>query len=77
MNVGFRFRRAGYQAIDRICDHYHYVQEKPVKPNVEPGYLRKVLPGRVTLSPAIARNAHHLGFRCSAGEGGGYRRHRE
>lgn len=39
-----RFRKAGYQAINRICDHYHTMQDKPVKPSVEPGYLRKALP---------------------------------
>lgn len=43
--LGLRFRTAGYQAIDRICDHYDTVQDKPVKPSVKPGYLRKALPG--------------------------------
>ncbi|KAF9792658.1 pyridoxal phosphate-dependent transferase [Thelephora terrestris] len=39
-----QFRRAGYQAIDRICDHYNSMEEKAVKPSVEPGYLQKALP---------------------------------
>lgn len=45
--VSLRFRKAGYQAIDRICDYYSTLQERPVKSQVEPGYLRKALPGTV------------------------------
>ncbi|KAF9785098.1 pyridoxal phosphate-dependent transferase [Thelephora terrestris] len=39
-----QFRKAGYQAIDRICDHYSSVQDRPVRPSVKPGYLRNALP---------------------------------
>lgn len=39
-----QFRRAGYQAIDRICDYYISLRDKPVSSQVEPGYLRKALP---------------------------------
>ncbi|TFY80083.1 hypothetical protein EWM64_g3932 [Hericium alpestre] len=39
-----QFRKAGYQAIDRICDYYYSLREKPVVSQVEPGYLRKALP---------------------------------
>ncbi|EIM88378.1 uncharacterized protein STEHIDRAFT_95546 [Stereum hirsutum FP-91666 SS1] len=39
-----QFRKAGYQAIDRICDYYYSLREKPVVAQVEPGYLRKALP---------------------------------
>lgn len=39
-----QFRKAGYKAIDRICDHYNAMEDRPVKPSVEPGYLRKALP---------------------------------
>ncbi|KAG2153412.1 pyridoxal phosphate-dependent transferase [Suillus clintonianus] len=38
------FRRAGYQAIDRICDYYISLRDRPVSSQVEPGYLRKALP---------------------------------
>ncbi|KAI0753292.1 pyridoxal phosphate-dependent transferase [Daedaleopsis nitida] len=38
------FRRAGYQAIDRICDYYTTLQERPVVAQVEPGYLLDALP---------------------------------
>ncbi|KAA1472514.1 hypothetical protein DENSPDRAFT_821425 [Dentipellis sp. KUC8613] len=39
-----QFRKAGYQAIDRICDYYYSLREKPVVAEVEPGYLRRALP---------------------------------
>ncbi|KAH7883152.1 pyridoxal phosphate-dependent transferase [Phlebopus sp. FC_14] len=39
-----QFRRAGYKAIDHICDYYYSLQNKPVASQVEPGYLKKVLP---------------------------------
>ncbi|EIW80802.1 hypothetical protein CONPUDRAFT_144722 [Coniophora puteana RWD-64-598 SS2] len=39
-----QFRKAGYQAIDRICEYYYSLQDKPVQSQVEPGYLRKALP---------------------------------
>ncbi|KAH9913765.1 pyridoxal phosphate-dependent transferase [Fomitopsis serialis] len=38
------FRKAGYQAIDRICDFYYSLQDRPVVPPVQPGYLLKQLP---------------------------------
>ncbi|KAK0194309.1 pyridoxal phosphate-dependent transferase [Armillaria mellea] len=43
MNVE-QFRKAGYQAIDRICDHYYSLQNKAVVPNVQPGYLKALIP---------------------------------
>ncbi|KAJ3880065.1 pyridoxal phosphate-dependent transferase [Lentinula edodes] len=45
MNIE-QFRKAGYQAIDRICDYYYALQDSkfPVLPDVEPGYLRPLLP---------------------------------
>ncbi|KAF4620333.1 hypothetical protein D9613_000357 [Agrocybe pediades] len=42
-----QFRKAGYQAIDRICDYYYSLQEKSVVSKVEPGYLR----GQIPLTP--------------------------
>ncbi|EGO00872.1 hypothetical protein SERLA73DRAFT_178838 [Serpula lacrymans var. lacrymans S7.3] len=39
-----QFRKAGYQAIDRICDYYYSLQGRAVTSQVEPGYLRKALP---------------------------------
>lgn len=39
-----RFRKAGYAAIDQICDYYSTLHERPVKATVEPGYLLEQLP---------------------------------
>ncbi|KAJ9100086.1 hypothetical protein QFC19_005766 [Naganishia cerealis] len=38
------FRKAGYQAVDAICDYYTKIREMPVNSTVEPGYLVKLLP---------------------------------
>ncbi|KAJ9116568.1 hypothetical protein QFC20_000500 [Naganishia adeliensis] len=38
------FRKAGYQAVDAICDYYTKIREVPVNSTVEPGYLVKQLP---------------------------------
>ncbi|KAH6914247.1 aromatic-L-amino-acid decarboxylase [Coprinopsis sp. MPI-PUGE-AT-0042] len=38
------FRKAGYQAIDRICDYFESLGSRPVVPSVEPGYLSKLVP---------------------------------
>ncbi|KAG6866199.1 hypothetical protein C0991_007224 [Blastosporella zonata] len=39
-----QFRKAGYQAIDRICDYYNHLEKLPVTSMVEPGYLTKQFP---------------------------------
>ncbi|KAJ3508038.1 hypothetical protein NLJ89_g5971 [Agrocybe chaxingu] len=39
-----QFRKAGYQAIDRICNYYYSLEEKSVVSKVEPGYLRQHIP---------------------------------
>ncbi|KAJ6614656.1 pyridoxal phosphate-dependent transferase [Mycena sp. CBHHK59/15] len=39
-----QFRKHAYQAIDRICDYYYSVEKNPLVAQVEPGYLRKLLP---------------------------------
>ncbi|KAH9485139.1 Tryptophan decarboxylase 2 [Psilocybe cubensis] len=37
-------QKAGYQAIDRICDYYYSLQNSTVMSKVEPGYLRQHIP---------------------------------
>lgn len=39
-----QFRKAGYDAIDRICDHFYSLRQKPVVAQVSPGYLRSLIP---------------------------------
>ncbi|WVR04512.1 hypothetical protein IAU60_001516 [Kwoniella sp. DSM 27419] len=38
------FRKAGYAAVDAICDYYSSLGERPVKAEVQPGYLIDKLP---------------------------------
>ncbi|EJD48673.1 hypothetical protein AURDEDRAFT_162130 [Auricularia subglabra TFB-10046 SS5] len=42
-----QFRKAGYAAIDQICENYKQLEQHPVVSQVEPGYLRKLLPEQV------------------------------
>ncbi|KAK2463954.1 hypothetical protein APHAL10511_004005 [Amanita phalloides] len=46
MNIE-QFRKAGYQAIDRICDYYYSLEERSVVFQVQPGYLIRSLPSCV------------------------------
>ncbi|WVQ84115.1 hypothetical protein IAT38_006260 [Cryptococcus sp. DSM 104549] len=39
-----QFRKAGYAAVDAICDYYRTLSERPVKAQVQPGYLIDRLP---------------------------------
>ncbi|KAI6007661.1 pyridoxal phosphate-dependent transferase [Pisolithus orientalis] len=45
-----QFRRAGHEAIDRICEYYYTLQDRPVTARVEPGYLRRALPSEAPQS---------------------------
>lgn len=50
-----QFRKAGYAAIDAICDYYQTMRDRPVKAEVEPGYLIEALPGEVRFGTGQAR----------------------
>ncbi|KIM41616.1 hypothetical protein M413DRAFT_445591 [Hebeloma cylindrosporum] len=39
-----QFRKAGYLAIDRICEYHHSLQERSVLSTVKPGYLKDHIP---------------------------------
>ncbi|KAI1818322.1 pyridoxal phosphate-dependent transferase [Poronia punctata] len=39
-----QFREAAISSIDEIVKYYDTIEERPVLPSVEPGYLRKLLP---------------------------------
>jgi aromatic-L-amino-acid/L-tryptophan decarboxylase len=45
-----RFRKAGYDAIDRICAYYYSIRERPVVAQVKPGYLRDLIPGTIFIA---------------------------
>jgi aromatic-L-amino-acid decarboxylase len=38
------FRKAGYAAVDRICDYYASLAERPVSAQVQPGFLSASIP---------------------------------
>ncbi|SPO48706.1 related to Aromatic-L-amino-acid decarboxylase [Moesziomyces antarcticus] len=44
------FRKAGYAAVDRICDYYASLAERPVSAQVQPGFLSASIP---TSAPEI------------------------
>ena len=39
-----QFRRRGKEMVDLMCGYYQTVHERPVRSQVEPGYLRPLLP---------------------------------
>lgn len=39
-----QFRKAGYAAIDAICDYHSTLSSRDVVPSVAPGYMRAALP---------------------------------
>lgn len=41
---GILTTRPGYAAVDAICNYYEQLSQKPVKAEVEPGYLLEKLP---------------------------------
>ncbi|KAI0696521.1 pyridoxal phosphate-dependent transferase [Cytidiella melzeri] len=43
------FRKAGYQAIDRICDYYYSLEQRAVTSQVQPGYLKELIPSSAPL----------------------------
>lgn len=40
------FRKYGKQMIDYICDYGQTIDTRDVAPTVDPGFLRKLLPGK-------------------------------
>ncbi|KAJ6444311.1 aromatic-L-amino-acid decarboxylase [Purpureocillium lavendulum] len=45
------FRKAAKQAVDQIADYHESVPSRPVVSNVQPGYLRPLLPAEAPLDP--------------------------
>ncbi|KAJ9475851.1 hypothetical protein PHBOTO_005937 [Pseudozyma hubeiensis] len=45
------FRRAGYLAVDRICDYYASLSNLPVSAQVSPGFLSQSIPSSPPASP--------------------------
>ncbi|BEJ10639.1 hypothetical protein CspHIS471_0100610 [Cutaneotrichosporon sp. HIS471] len=59
-----QFRKAGYAAIDQICDYYTSLEQRDVKSAVKPGYLLEQLsttpPTKGEAFPAIAADFQKL-----------------
>uniref|UniRef100_A0A1I8HAE9 Aromatic-L-amino-acid decarboxylase n=1 Tax=Macrostomum lignano TaxID=282301 RepID=A0A1I8HAE9_9PLAT len=45
------FRRVGKQMVDYVADYLENIGDRPVLPNVQPGYLRDLLPGAAPERP--------------------------
>lgn len=45
------FKQHGKEMIDYVCNYIENISERRVTPNVEPGYLRKLLPVEAPINP--------------------------
>lgn len=45
------FKQHGKEMIDYVCNYVENISERRVTPNVEPGYLRKLLPDEAPINP--------------------------
>lgn len=50
MDVG-EFRRRGKEMVDYIADYLENIEQRPVYPDVEPGYLRGLIPAEAPVEP--------------------------
>lgn len=45
------FRRRGKEMVDYIADYLENIEQRPVYPDVEPGYLRSLIPSEAPVEP--------------------------
>ncbi|KAM6935289.1 aromatic-L-amino-acid decarboxylase [Lycodopsis pacificus] len=45
------FRRRGKEMVDYVADYLENIEQRPVYPDVEPGYLRSLIPSEAPLEP--------------------------
>lgn len=45
------FRLRGKEMVDLIADYLEKIEQRPVYPNVEPGYLRPLIPSEAPVDP--------------------------
>uniref|UniRef100_A0A3P9LK40 Aromatic-L-amino-acid decarboxylase n=1 Tax=Oryzias latipes TaxID=8090 RepID=A0A3P9LK40_ORYLA len=45
------FRRRGKEMVDHVADYLEKIEERPVYPDVEPGYLRSLIPTEAPVEP--------------------------
>ncbi|KAK9370255.1 pyridoxal phosphate-dependent transferase [Lipomyces kononenkoae] len=53
------YRRAAYASVDYIVDYFKTITERQVVSNVEPGYLRQVLPNEMPQEPESWDDIHN------------------
>lgn len=45
------FRRRGKEMVDLVADYLENIEERPVYPDLEPGYLRPLIPSEAPVEP--------------------------
>lgn len=45
------FRRRGKEMVDYVADYLENIEQRPVYPDLEPGYLRSLIPTEAPLEP--------------------------
>lgn len=45
------FRRRGKEMVDYVADYLEKIEERPVYPDLEPGYLRSLIPSEAPDEP--------------------------
>lgn len=45
------FRRRGREMVDYVADYLENIEQRPVYPDVEPGYLRSLIPTEAPMEP--------------------------
>ncbi|MCD9642598.1 Tyrosine/DOPA decarboxylase 2, partial [Datura stramonium] len=45
------FRRQGHMMVDFLADYFHNIEKYPVRSQVEPGYLEKLVPSSAPNQP--------------------------
>lgn len=45
------FRRRGREMVDYVADYLENIEQRPVYPDLEPGYLRSLIPTEAPLDP--------------------------
>ncbi|KAJ3598301.1 hypothetical protein NHX12_001812 [Muraenolepis orangiensis] len=58
------FRRRGKEMVDLVADYLENLEERRVYPDVEPGYLRSLIPSEAPLDPDsyddVIRDVHRV-----------------
>lgn len=47
------FRRRGKEMVDYVADYLENIEQRQVYPDVEPGYLRSMIPTEAPLEPEL------------------------